>query len=216
MKCLCRAVLCSSLAFFTLGLGPGYGRPLQKGVRQKVHARNPKAEDRDVASVALRYIGTPYVWGGDSLTKGIDTGHFAYEVLRQCGYDVPRAPVLNQEAHGRIVHYKPGQARRGGKTIDLDAETTHGASTDLKALRPGDRLIFQRGLTDAAGSRHTAIFLGRLPEKWRARFGDLSFAFIHASASRGVTVGSLMEKYYWGIYRYAVRDEKLPSRKGAR
>lgn len=168
------------------------------------------APSQDVVATALKYIGTPYVWGGDGLTTGIDTGHFVYQILHKCGFDAPQAPVLNQEAHGQLVHFKPGPARRGGKTIILSAETAKGASTDLEVLRPGDRLIFQRGLTDASGTRHTAIYIGHVPKAWQARFGDMPYAFVHASSSRGVTISSLSEKYYWGMYHYAVRDPMLP------
>ena len=34
---------------------------------------------------ALQFIGNPYVWGGNSLTNGIDCSHFVYQVLKNTG-----------------------------------------------------------------------------------------------------------------------------------
>lgn len=31
------------------------------------------------------FVGYPYVWGGDSLTTGIDCSHFVYRILKNCG-----------------------------------------------------------------------------------------------------------------------------------
>ena len=38
-----------------------------------------------IVSYACRFVGCPYVWGGDSLTGGCDCSHFVYLVLRDCG-----------------------------------------------------------------------------------------------------------------------------------
>ena len=45
---------------------------------------------REIVNFALKYIGTPYVWGGTSLTGGCDCSGFVYAVFNACGYDVPR------------------------------------------------------------------------------------------------------------------------------
>lgn len=39
----------------------------------------------DLASVGLMFIGTPYVWGGNDLTKGVDCSGFVCEVSRSVG-----------------------------------------------------------------------------------------------------------------------------------
>jgi cell wall-associated NlpC family hydrolase len=161
-----------------------------------------------VAREALKYIGTPYVWGGNGLTTGIDCSHFVAQIYQRIGWrPVPPAPVTQQEQMGDIIHFKPGQARRGGQTITLpNPVIARRGSTNLRALSPGDRLIFQRGLTDASGSRHTAVYIGKVPKSWQARFGDIPYAFVHASSSRGVTVSSLTQKYYWNVYKFTVRS----------
>lgn len=38
-----------------------------------------------IVAFAEQFIGNPYVWGGNSLTNGIDCSHFVYQVLRHCG-----------------------------------------------------------------------------------------------------------------------------------
>lgn len=41
-----------------------------------------------IVSEAKKYVGNPYVYGGDSLTSGCDCSHFVYLVLQKLGYDV--------------------------------------------------------------------------------------------------------------------------------
>ena len=38
-----------------------------------------------IVAYACQFIGNPYVWGGNSLTNGIDCSHFVWQVLRNCG-----------------------------------------------------------------------------------------------------------------------------------
>lgn len=168
----------------------------------------PSSNEDFVAREALKYVGTPYLWGGNNLYQGIDCSHFVAQVYAHIGWHEPIPPVTSQEAYGDIVHCKKGVARRGGRTISLPdpAHFPH-ATTSFYALRPGDRIIFQRGTSDATGSRHTGIFIGQVPDSWRQRFGEVRYAFVHASSSRGVTVGSLIQPYYWGIYKFSVRSE---------
>ncbi len=39
---------------------------------------------------AQRFLGTPYVWGGNSLTKGVDCSGFVQQVFKAYGYNTPR------------------------------------------------------------------------------------------------------------------------------
>ena len=41
-----------------------------------------------IVAYADQFVGNPYVWGGNSLTNGIDCSHFVYQILSRCGvYD---------------------------------------------------------------------------------------------------------------------------------
>lgn len=39
---------------------------------------------------AMRFLGTPYVWGGNSLTKGVDCSGLVQQVFKAYGYSTPR------------------------------------------------------------------------------------------------------------------------------
>lgn len=165
--------------------------------------------DDIVAREALKYLGTPYLWGGNSLTRGIDCSHYVAAVYSKIGWKAPSPPVVIQETVGEVIHCKPGQARRGGKTIVLPNPVQFkNATTNMRSLGSGDRVIFQRGLTDASGTRHTGLYIGKVPAAWKKKFGEIPYAFAHASSSRGVTVGSLTSRYYWNLYRFSVRSAR--------
>jgi cell wall-associated NlpC family hydrolase len=63
--------------------------------------------------------GTPYVWGGNSLTKGVDCSGLVQQVYRQLGVEVPRQTY---------------EQAKSGKRVPANTQS----------LRPGD-LVFYRG-----------------------------------------------------------------------
>lgn len=67
---------------------------------------------------ALKYVGNRYVWGGTSLTKGIDCSGFTMRVFEQFGYSLP--------------HYSGDQARMGTKIKASEA-------------KPGDLFFYGHG-----------------------------------------------------------------------
>lgn len=81
---------------------------------------------------ATRYIGTPYVWGGNSLTSGVDCSGYVQQLYRMIGVELPRT-AHEQSFVGALV-------------------------PTLQDLRPGDRIYF----TDDDRQRvtHCGIYIG--------------------------------------------------------
>lgn len=53
-----------------------------------VPSYNGNKSGESIVAYADQFVGNPYVWGGNSLTNGIDCSHFVYQVLKNCGvYD---------------------------------------------------------------------------------------------------------------------------------
>ncbi len=59
----------------------------QSGVPNLTGINYGTGKGADVIRCASKYIGNPYVWGGNSLTKGCDCSHFVCLVLQECGYN---------------------------------------------------------------------------------------------------------------------------------
>ncbi len=59
------------------------------------------ASSSEVVSIAMQYLGTPYVWGG-STTKGFDCSGFVMYVYRKVGVSLPHSSRL-QYGYGRPV-----------------------------------------------------------------------------------------------------------------
>lgn len=66
------------------------------------------AQGRAVADYGLQFLGNPYVFGGNSLTGGIDCSGFTQAVYRHFGYNLPRTST-EQRSAGREVSYSEAQ-----------------------------------------------------------------------------------------------------------
>ena len=57
-----------------------------------------------IVAYADQFVGNPYVWGGNSLTNGIDCSHFVYQVLKNCGvYSGGYVTSAGWRSQGRAV-----------------------------------------------------------------------------------------------------------------
>lgn len=62
------------------------------------------ASDNSIVNSAQKYMGTPYVWGGESMEEGgMDCSGFVYNALKDAGYDVGRTTAQGYRSQGTVV-----------------------------------------------------------------------------------------------------------------
>lgn len=91
------------------------------------------AEGEAVVAEARKYLGLPYVWGGSSITKGVDCSGLVQQVYKKFGYDLPRVSA---------------DQARAGRPVASMAEA-----------RPGDLIAWDNSSRNN-GVDHIAIYLG--------------------------------------------------------
>lgn len=65
---------------------------------------NPPQSDSNIVNAAKNYIGTPYVWGGESSQEGgMDCSGFVYNALKDAGYKVGRTTAQGYRSYGTSV-----------------------------------------------------------------------------------------------------------------
>ena len=58
----------------------------------------------NIVNAAQNYIGTPYVWGGESMSEGgMDCSGFVYNALKDAGYKVGRTTAQGYRGYGTTV-----------------------------------------------------------------------------------------------------------------
>lgn len=61
---------------------------------------------------AMKYLGTPYVWGGNSLTKGVDCSGFVKQVFLNFGYGA-NMPRTSREMAAKYKKISASEAKAG-------------------------------------------------------------------------------------------------------
>jgi cell wall-associated NlpC family hydrolase len=132
---LLNGVLSSNHAGFTLPAIPTSGSSLRIGGQNGITVSGiDHASSRDVAAVsAIRgYLGTPYVWGGES-PKGFDCSGLLQYVWGQQGVQIPRT---SQE------------------------QWQHGQGVNSSQLRPGDAVFFVGSDGTKSAPGHVGMYIG--------------------------------------------------------
>ncbi|MBR5468640.1 MAG: C40 family peptidase, partial [Firmicutes bacterium] len=86
-----------------------------------------------VVAYAKQFLGTPYVWGGTSLTGGVDCSGFVYSVYKHFGI------TLNRTSYGMA---------------------SNGIVVDKANLQPGDLILFDTTGVNDGGISHVGIYIG--------------------------------------------------------
>lgn len=86
----------------------------------------------DIGKFAQKFLGTPYVWGGDSLTDGIDCSGLVQQVYKHFGINVSRT-TYTQIGEGKAI--------------------------GMNNLQPGDMVFFDTN-PNIAGPDHVGLYLG--------------------------------------------------------
>lgn len=85
-----------------------------------------------IADAAQKYLGTPYVWGGESMDEGgMDCSGFVYNALKDSGYKVGRTTAQGYRSYG--------------------------TSVSKADMQPGDLIFFGKNNNDAS---HIGIYIG--------------------------------------------------------
>lgn len=102
-----------------------------------------------IVAYARQFVGNPYVWGGNSLTKGTDCSGFVHLVYKHFGFNLPRysmsflnvgTPVKREDIQpGDIVvyHKKNGIGHVGiyiGNGKIVEAQSTKTGITDTRSV----------------------------------------------------------------------------------
>ncbi|HVL39478.1 MAG TPA: SH3 domain-containing C40 family peptidase [Fimbriimonadaceae bacterium] len=103
-------------------------QPIERNVR----ANLPGDARAAMARYSLNFVGTPYVWGGNDVSSGIDCSGFVKNLYGKIGLSLPRTAAQQALVGTPIYRYED--------------------------LRPGDRLYFWEAKRNKIG--HTGIYLG--------------------------------------------------------
>ena len=66
------------------------------------------ATGQSVVDYAMQFRGNPYVWGGESLTNGVDCSGFTMQVYKHFGYSLPHSSTA-QRYEGTAVSWDEKQ-----------------------------------------------------------------------------------------------------------
>lgn len=135
----------------------------------------------DIVKFALQFKGTPYVWGGNDLRKGVDCSGLVQQVYKNFGINVSRttysqigegkAVKMNELQAGDMVFFDTNPRQKGPDHVGIYI----GNGQVLHAPRPGAKVRVEKmetmGGAFMGGRRMPAIQGGGTAEDWETAPG---------------------------------------------
>lgn len=111
-------------------------QPQQQAIQRRL-ATNPSGNA--AVGLAQKAIGTPYQWGGNDLSKGVDCSGLVQQVYSRLGIHLPRTAM--EQAHaGQIV---PSHAAQPGDLVSFDENPNdaNGTGADHIGIYAGNGMM---------------------------------------------------------------------------
>lgn len=150
--------------------------------------REEESEGSKLLAKSKDYLGVPYVWGGESRTKGLDCSAFVRDLYSQFGYKLPRVS-RDQAKVGKLV--SRSELKKGDLLFfdTRSARNLNDIKTPTEELELAAKL--EKGFIPNKVS-HVGIYIGE---------GKM----IHASSGNGYVIEAELKDYYKNRFLHARR-----------
>ena len=134
------------------------------------NSSNGASQGEKIVAEALKYVGNPYVYGGNSLTNGIDCSHFVWRILKNSigyseGYTTSSdwrtrgqaVADLSQAGAGDVICYSEHVAIYDGNGKIVEAQSKKAGITSNRKAENSKILAIRRFTTDGKVKQGTKI-----------------------------------------------------------